>query len=92
MTEASKELRTINIETNKGRLDDVNCLIWAIGRLPNIDFGLEKAVSTTDTVNILISDENDDNNEDDDKDNNNDRMMITNSCIIMMWLLLQHFL
>lgn len=43
VTEASKELRTINIETNKGRLGDVNCLIWAIGRLPNIEIGLEKA-------------------------------------------------
>lgn len=36
---------TLTIETNHGVLEGFDCLIWAIGRKANVEFGLEKAVS-----------------------------------------------
>ena len=36
----------LNVHTNNSTIQDVDCLLWAIGRLPNVDIGLDKIVST----------------------------------------------
>ena len=35
----------LTIETNNGTIENVDCLLWAIGRVPNVEFGLDKVVS-----------------------------------------------
>ena len=42
---------TLTLETNSGVIDKVNCLLWAIGRVPNSDtIGLENIVSEPSTI------------------------------------------
>ena len=36
---------TLRIETNNGVMEDVDCLLWAIGRQPNTEMGLDITVS-----------------------------------------------
>jgi len=48
VTKATKEADgTLTLDLNTGsKITDVNCLLWAIGRVPNSDkIGLENAVS-----------------------------------------------
>lgn len=33
---------TLTLKTSSGVIDRVNCLIWAIGRIPNVEIGLDK--------------------------------------------------
>ena len=35
---------TLTIETSTGTIEGVDCLLWAIGRVPNIEIGLDKVV------------------------------------------------
>ena len=35
---------TLTLETNSGTITGVDCLLWAIGRLPNTEIGLDKVV------------------------------------------------
>lgn len=35
----------LTLDTTSGQITDVDCLIWAIGRVPNVDIGLDKVVS-----------------------------------------------
>ena len=40
-----KDCGTLTVETNTGTIDDVECLLFAIGRKPNVEIGLDKMVS-----------------------------------------------
>jgi glutathione reductase (NADPH) len=48
----------LEIYTNQGSVGtDVDCLIWAIGREPNVDIGLEKAGIKLDKHGYISVDE-----------------------------------
>jgi len=40
-----KDSGLLTVETNTGTIDDVECLIFAIGRVPNVEIGLDNVVS-----------------------------------------------
>ncbi|XP_006818595.1 glutathione reductase, mitochondrial-like, partial [Saccoglossus kowalevskii] len=43
VTSVKKELNgKLTLDTTTGAMNDVDCLLWAIGRIPNSDIGLEK--------------------------------------------------
>ncbi|GFR86338.1 glutathione reductase [Elysia marginata] len=49
---------TLTLETNSGVIDKVNCLLWAIGRVPNSDtIGLDNIGVTVDSHNNIVVDE-----------------------------------
>jgi len=35
----------VSVVTNTGTINDVDCLLWAIGRVPNVDLHLDRVVS-----------------------------------------------
>ena len=46
-----EENGTLTLETNTGVIDNVNSLVWAIGRSPNSDtIGLDKIVSKSTSL------------------------------------------
>ncbi|KAK3776325.1 hypothetical protein RRG08_039911 [Elysia crispata] len=49
---------TLTLETNSGVIDKVNCLLWAIGRVPNSDtIGLENIGVSVDAQRNIVVDE-----------------------------------
>ena len=40
----------LTIETNNGTIENVSCLLWAIGRVPNVEIGLDKVVSVPSEI------------------------------------------
>ncbi|KAK3095316.1 hypothetical protein FSP39_013135 [Pinctada imbricata] len=48
---------TLTLDLNSGQIKGVNCLLWAIGRKPNSNLGLEKLGVETDKAGHIIVDE-----------------------------------
>ncbi|XP_077987932.1 glutathione reductase, mitochondrial-like [Glandiceps talaboti] len=47
----------LTLDTTTGAKNDVDCLIWAIGRVPNADIGLDKVGVKVDKGNNIVVDE-----------------------------------
>ncbi|XP_077868209.1 glutathione reductase, mitochondrial-like, partial [Saccoglossus kowalevskii] len=58
VTSVKKELNgKLTLDTTTGAMNDVDCLLWAIGRIPNSDIGLEKVGVKADGRGNIIVDE-----------------------------------